>query len=286
VEEETEPASPVQGPILQRGDLILADLPPALAPYRDTLLKIAQPAWILECQPVAEVSRFVTHIGGTNPYLPTGRTWPQCEGCGRPLSFLWQVDFTDFGGVGTLVSQGLFQFFYCWFCFPFAGRDHGFVCRWYPGYNRAHAENEPQIACPDLEARHTGPYRVIPHSFLSLPDVFTHTNPVPDEVMSRSIGHGRTTVWSLYRRLLPQRALTQLGGYPTWIQPTDETPSCPVCRSDAVFVGALGTEDSDLLGGDAGYWYFFACMATPACHGMARPFMTSQMQLKSILRLS
>jgi hypothetical protein len=77
-------------------------------------------------------------------------------------------------------------------------------------------------------------------------------------------------------RLLENEKMSRVGGYPPWVQFRDETPNCPICETRAEFVGAIGSEDTNLIWGDSGYWYFFACKATPECHGLDRPLMASQ----------
>jgi hypothetical protein len=96
-------------------------------------------------------------------------------------------------------------------------------------------------------------------------------------VQNQRVGDGQQRLWSVYSftegLYLEAALLSRVGGYPPWVQHEDDTPRCPICGAWATFVGAVGSEETGLLWGDAGYWYIFACRATPACRGLADPLM-------------
>jgi uncharacterized protein YwqG len=249
-------------------------LHPALAPYRDALEGVVKPAWLVRCQAVDSVSRFVTHVGGTTPYVPLDDGWPLCDGCGRPLEFIWQINFSEFQG-HTFAGQGLFQFFYCWDCFPLPpDTDEGLACRWYSDINRSAAQAE----CP-YQPRYK-PFQVSIEPFLSVPGKFSPENPIPDDVQDEMVSPEDGRLWAVYsftpEFYLEKELISRVGGYAPWVQFNDETPTCPACGNRAEFVAAIGSDDTDLLWGDSGYWYFFACKATPECQGLAAPLMASQ----------
>lgn len=264
-------------------DLTLPPLHPALEKYRADLEKVARPAWLLRCHKTEAVSRFETHVRGDTPFMPVEEGWPLCDKCGEPMAFVWQIDLSDFHGVGTLVDRGLFQFFYCWDCFGLAPYDEfGYTCRWYPDFDAQDVRNVPQLDAPyegTSAPGEAGPLRVEIEPFLSVPGKYCLENPIPKEALNEMIGdEGR--LWSIYSftegLYMEQEMISRVGGYPPWVQFEDDTPQCPVCGTYAEFVGAIGGHDTGLIWGDSGYWYFFACQATPECGGMARPLMVAQ----------
>lgn len=262
-------------------ELTLPVLHAALAPYRAALQAAAKPAWLLRCREAETVSRYETHVGGTMPFLPVAAGWPVCDKCGEPLDFIWQVDFADFQGAGTFATRGLFQFFYCWDCFAFP-QDGGFgyASRWYPDFDAQQMRDEIQldtprqvVASPDC----IGPLNVDCVPFLSVPGKSDAENPIPHETLNTRVGEKGRRLWSVYSftegLYLEKQLISRIGGYPPWIQFEDDTPQCPVCGAYATFVGAIGSDDTGLRWGDSGYWYFFACTATPACRGLSEPLM-------------
>lgn len=263
-------------------DLALPPLHPALEPYRSALREIARPAWLLKCDKVDTVSRFETHIGGATPFVPAKDGWPICDKCGKPLTFVWQVDFADFAGIGSFTDRGLFQFFYCWDCFAWPpSEQYGCVRRWYPDFAADRMQEVAQVEAPreTIESRRTvEPCRVDRVPFLSVPAVSSPENPIPREAQNQMVSDEDGRLWSVHSFTegfyLERQLISRIGGYPPWIQYEDDTPDCPACGRRAEFIGAIGSEDTGLLWGDSGYWYFFACSATASCYGLARPLMT------------
>jgi len=265
-------------------DLALPPMHSALKKYRADLQEVMKPAWLLKCSKAESISRFQTHIGGNTPFVPVEDGWPVCDKCGKPLEFIWQVDFADFGGVGTFVNQGLLQFFYCWDCFAWPPHEtFGYACRWYPDFSTRRVQNIAQMEAPSQvaeSARGVGPFRVDVVPFLSVPGKFCLENPIPKSAQNKIVSKEEGRLWAIYSFTkgfyLEDEMISRVGGYPPWVQFEDDTPRCPVCGAWAEFVGAIGSGDTGLIWGDSGYWYFFACRATAGCHGLARPLMVRQ----------
>ncbi len=263
--------------------LRLPPLHPALIPYRTALENIAKPAWLLRCHPTAEASPFQTHVGGLTPFVPVVDGWPVCKKCQRPLSFIWQVDFADFQGVGTYARQGLFQFFYCWECAPIPPDDKfGYVCRWYPNFSPQPAEYVALLPTPPqlVESEwKVGPFSVEVIPFLSVPGKFAVENPIPEAIQKQMVPREGRPLWAIYTATaglhLEDERISRVGGYAPWIQ-YPAPPKCPVCKKPAEFVAAIGSDDTGLIWRDSGYWYFFACRATARCPGLAKPLMVTQ----------
>jgi uncharacterized protein YwqG len=265
-------------------DLVLPPLHPALEKYREKLQAVAKPAWLLKCSKTDSVSRFQTHFLGTTPFAPVQDGWPVCGACGKPLEFVGQIDFEAFRGIGAFAGRGLFQFFYCWKCFPHPPKDNfGFASRWYPNFQAEGMLQVPQLDAPYPPADtawRTGPLRVDIVPFLSVPGKFSPENPISREAQNEMVSKEDGRLWSVYSSTkgfyLEGEMISRVGGYPPWVQFRDETPHCPVCNTRAEFVGAIGSDDTHLIWGDSGYWYFFACQATAACRGLASPMMAAQ----------
>jgi uncharacterized protein YwqG len=264
--------------------LELPPLHPVLEPFRPALEQSAKPAWLLKCHTIPSVSRYHTHIAGTTPFVPQYLDWPTCSQCAQPLEFIWQVNFADFGGIGSFADQGLFQFFYCWQCFPLSSEGPGWACRWFADFDPLQAEDIPQALCPYAHEFGTvdrlGPYAVEIVPFLSFPAKFSNENPIPFDMQNEMVSKEDGCLWAVYSftkgLYLEDQMLSRIGGYPPWVQFQEETLDCPTCGQRAEFVGAIGSDDTNLVWGDSGYWYFFACKATPACQGLSKPLMASQ----------
>jgi uncharacterized protein YwqG len=270
-------------PETHRG-LALPPLHPALEPYRAELQEAAKPAWLLRCHQAQTVSRVQTHIGGTTPFAPVEDGWPSCGRCAEPLGFVWQVDFADSHGIGAFADRGLFQFFYCWGCFAMPSYDEfGWACRWYPDFDAQQMQSAAQLDAPygsEDAAGRVGPFGVELVPFLSVPGKFSDENPIPRDAQNQMVSEEDGRLWAVYSFTegfyLEDAMISRVGGYPPWVQFRDETPDCPVCGARAEFVAAIGSDETDLVWGDSGYWYFFACKATPQCHGLAKPLMAFQ----------
>jgi hypothetical protein len=268
--------------------LVLPQLHPALEPYRSVLEKSMKPAWRLMCHQVDAIERTTTHIGGFTPYVPVQRGWPHCESCLDPLSFIWQLNFAEFAAA-TFATQGLFQFFYCWRCAPLPGLndeyDFATLCRWYPDFRSDVAATVSQVPCPYLkeltpdQVELAKPCQVDIIPFLSVPSAVSDDHPIPQEVQVELLNAAGETFYRLYNRtpgLYLRDYLSQVNGYPVWVQDNDETPRCPLCGGRAELVGAVGSDETNLIWGDTGYWYIFACQFTEQCGGLNNPLMASQ----------
>jgi uncharacterized protein YwqG len=267
------------------GELSLPVLHSTLEQYRADLEAVAMPGWELNCRKVNAVSRFETHLGGVTPFVPISKGWPHCDKCGEKLHFVWQVDFADFGGAGSFAERGLFQFFYCWRCLAVPPDEYGYSCRWYPEFDAEQAGDVLQMDSPyeaNIASYHLpiGPCVFDNVRFLSVPSIGSKKNPIPLGALNAPVGDEGKSLWEIYyatREFRFEGKMTsRIAGYPPWVQFRDETPACCVCSKRAEFVGAIGSDDTDLIWGDSGYWYFFACTATPECHGLHKPLMAHQ----------
>ncbi len=266
--------------------LVFPQFLPEFDPYRALLEASVKPAWRLQCHQVDTISRTVTHIGGFTPYVPVDMGWPHCPACGNALNFIWQINFAEFAAA-TFTSQGLFQFFYCWSCFPLPGDPYAFdaLCRWYSDFTSNEAELLPQVPCPYVDelppdqSELARPYQVERIPFLSVPSAVSLDHPVPQELQDQPLNPEGETFYELYNEttgLYLRECVSQVGGYPNWVQDTDETPHCPICGKRGELVVAVGSDDTSLIWGDTGYWYIFACKRTDKCLGLNRPLMASQ----------
>jgi len=258
-------------------------LHPALERYRADLEAVAKPAWLLRCHEVTAVSRSKTQFGGVTPFAPIHHGWPRCDKCGEKLHFVWQVNFADFDG--SFTRRGLFQFFYCWRCNAAPLEGFGYSCRWYPEFEAQGAGDIPQLDSPyevNMASYHLpiGPCAVDVVPFLSVPSIVNPENPIPQAAWYDQVGEKEGELWRVFSSTKEfyqeGEMMSRIGGYPPWIQYQDETPACPVCGKRAEFVGAIGSTGTNLIWGDSGYWYFFACRATPGCHGLDKPIMAHQ----------
>jgi uncharacterized protein YwqG len=263
--------------------LSLPILHPALERYRADLEKVAKSAWLLKCRKVNAVARFETHFGGVTPFAPTNDGWPCCDKCGQKLHFIWQVNFAEFENF--FINKGLFQFFYCWRCNVVPPANYGYACRWYPTFETSLTNDMPQLNSPyeiNMAPYHLpiGPCAVDVVPFLSVPGKFSLENPIPKKAQNEIVSKKDGRLWSVYsftRGLyLEHEMISRIGGFPPWVQFRDETPNCPVCGTRSEYFGAIGSDDTDLIWGDSGYWYFFICKATSKCYGMDRPLMAFQ----------
>lgn len=265
----------------------LPALHPALEPYRATLERIGKPACLIRFTAAALPPRAHTHLGGTTPFLPMPQSWPVCTGCSHPLSFVWQVNFADFAETPAFEQKGLLQFFYCFDCMPMPfgwnEPDPGqWECRWLPDFDAERQGSLPQAECPYADYRDEDRFpawqgmvaRLVP--FLSVPSEFNTEPHIPASVMEAAMGDmHRWEPDDAGEGTFPSAPfLSRIGGYVPWVQSDDATtPRCPHCGNPAEFVGAIGSGETELLWGDSGYWYFFACRKTATCNGLAEPLL-------------
>src|SRR5215216_2278958 len=129
--------------------LPLPQLHAALEPYNEQLMEAAKPAWLLNAHEGDTPKYTESHFSGVKPYAPRDEGWPYCEGCKERLSFTCQINFAEFSGSQMFRESGLFQFFYCWNCFPVSREDLAleqvFCCRWYPNFDEATALAQEQV---------------------------------------------------------------------------------------------------------------------------------------------
>src|SRR4051812_39031118 len=237
--------------------LSMPPLHAALEPYRAELEQAMEPAWLLNAYNADTVSRAETQFLGTTPYVPASEGWPRCKQCGQMLEFVCQINFAEFAGSGMFVEHGLFQFFYCWECFPITHEEvaagAALQCRWYPQFDECDAEDTEHavfVATDDRYPYDTVPKRVRPTPFLSFPDLFNSDHPLAsiklnlggdDEDDVELLGEWAELSdqlkqllkvlpgspvevdgereFDVQRSLLPTKDyISQLGGYPVWIQ--------------------------------------------------------------------
>lgn len=276
-------------------NLRLPELHPALEPYRAQLEAVAKPAWLLNAHRVEVTSPTETQFDSVSPFVPAEQGWPLCSHCGDPLSLVCQVNFGQFSGSGMFTKKGLFQFFYCWNCFPpyseeispnvfeegYPGyipmelleKQLGIAFRWYADFDEATAATVPQAESP-FKGAIVGADAISPVPYLSVPDRVDEADPLADVDFEES--NPDDYEWDIRDSVLPTKeCISQLGGYPVWVQNYD-TPLCPACGNRSELVVAVGSGDTGLIWGDTGYWYVFACKATPKCKGLEYPLMLGQ----------
>lgn len=239
-----------------------------LRPFGAKIAETVRPAWLVRAERAENPSPFESHFGGRTPFVPEGPGWPECPVCKGPAAHLWQVDLKATG------SSGLFQVFACLGC----PKDEGsindrFVFRHYPDF-------DPSAGVKLIQAPAGAPAeigsRAIIEPFLSVPSANSKDCAIRerrDEMVLADPKEGEERrLWAVYNFteefVIEEPLQSRIGGHPPWIQPAEPPPPCPVCGAEQAFVGAIGSDDTDILYGDSGYFNFFTCTATPRCPGL------------------
>jgi hypothetical protein len=152
--------------------------------------------------------------------------------------------------------------------------QQGLCCRRYPDFDEKVVGDIEHAECPYIDDKFKldPPLAVNPTAVLSTPNwsdaehPLAEIDPCPEDDYDCYHFEISTSV------IPTKHEISQLGGYPVWVQ-GDHTPLCPICGRRSLFVAAIGSHDTDVIWGDSGYWYFFACNVTDECFGLAKPLM-------------
>lgn len=82
---------------------------PLLKPYKQSIITAALPIAEIHLQEKKRLKSWVSKAGGT-PYLPIGSDYP-CHPDGAPLTFIFQVNFSEMPPLPNYPTQGILQFF-------------------------------------------------------------------------------------------------------------------------------------------------------------------------------
>jgi hypothetical protein len=202
--------------------------------------------------------KLATEVRFAGPsYAEAGEKAPVCDGCGKPLSFIFQFR----PGPDEKKSTGpLHCVFYCFNCMPI-GRPEEEKGQWLVRV----------YDTPTLEkfAGGTGVNKKLTPCSCSLtkvanlPDYETLENHYPEVAALCEEIDGEDPI-SAYEEAgveigCEMEPFTSIGGYPIWIQ-GEGTQVCPVCGKDAEFVAQIDSESgAGLMWGDAGCLYIFCC---------------------------
>ena len=195
-------------------------------------------------------------------YAESGDKAPICNGCGKPLSFVFQ--FKTEQDAKLKLSGALHVVYYCFDCVPI-GRPDDEKGQWLiKSYSEASA------------GKFVGGTGVNPlfkpclcsmQKVFVLPDYETIENDYP-EVAALCEELDPEDPVSVYEEEglevgCEMEPFTRVNGYPAWIQ-GQGTQVCPLCKHDMEFFAQVDSESAvDLMWGDAGCLYIFRCPKHP-----------------------
>lgn len=201
-----------------------------------------------------EDSGLLSHFGG-QPYFETGEQWPKSK-AGNPLGFVFQV----FNEAGTQLPENikLVQFYYDPESNAWDTEDDGWLVKIYEQLDTANIET---VAKP-AELEKTKFCQITFQSIKSLPDwegLDLHCPAASD--LSAEINDDEP--WEAYNLLAEKLtgndvddSLTQLGGYPKWVQ-GETTYEDSNGNSLPLLFQIDSEENADIMWGDAGMVYVF-----------------------------
>ncbi len=187
--------------------------------------------------------RFRSKFSGL-PFWPEQSEWPLCSGCGKPLTFVFQLHGGDvpgrFPGLPHMLSL-----FYCFSCNPWWDVDgKGFFLGLLPLGD-----------LPLLPAKKTPMKPILPTRTVRL---------VPEEdfphILDRSGSEGLTPdERELLSRKFPVRTSSKVGGWPAWENAPD-FPACRFCGGETAFWGQISSgEPHGFVFGQNGRLFLFRC---------------------------
>lgn len=205
-------------------------------------------------------------FGGT-PFGIQSDTWPVCEECSRPLSFICQVDLRQTVLAGSFPFD-LFQFFHCRPCYPWGDEDEGKQQWLIRTYVAPESLEAAALSVPD-DPHALPECQVLLRPSRFLPDWLAAENLCPEaiEIATTIEPHGDPIgvyeraalkiIGETHKTEKTQREMSRIGGYPDSIQGD-------VLETPAMFLAQIGSEEAaDLMWGDAGSVYLFVCDTSP-----------------------
>ena len=216
------------------------------------LIRTATKLEVLPASRPPENSQMVSHFGG-NPYFEKGESWPKTDN-GNHLAFIFQIFNTP--ELELPESIALVQFYYDWEEFPWETSSEGWLVKIYKKVNQ---DMVGFIATPStLE---TAKYCLINCSATnSLPDwegIDLHSPPAS----KLSCALDENEPWDSYDQVVEkligeQDYLSQLGGYPKWVQ-GEETPNDSNGNPMKLLFQIDSEDNAGLMWGDVGLIYVF-----------------------------
>lgn len=199
-----------------------------------------------------------TRFAGS-PYAEKGDEAPVCQGCGKPLTFIFQYRDSynkDMEGKGELHSV-----YYCFDCTPI-GRAEEEKGQWAV---ITHKEPEASKFVEQKEnvSKIFKPTSCCLSNAFLLPDYETIENNFPEiaELCEEIDGDDPLSAYEDAGNEIDclMEPSTTLGGYPIWIQ-GEGSQVCPKCGGEVELAVQIDSEEAvDLMFGDAGCLYVFRC---------------------------
>jgi uncharacterized protein YwqG len=218
----------------------------------DPLIRTATKLEVLPASRPPENSQMLSHFGG-HPYFEKGESWPKTNK-GDHLAFIFQIFNTP--ELELPENIALIQFYYDWEEFPWETSSDGWLVKIYKKVNQDKLEF---IVTPStLE---TSKYCLINCSATkSLPDwegIDLHS--LTASKLSCVLDENEP--WDSYDQVVEkligeQDYLSQLGGYPNWVQ-GEETPTDGDGNPMKLLFQIDSEDNAGLMWGDVGLIYVF-----------------------------
>lgn len=206
----------------------------------------------LQEAPQPQESQLRSHFGG-QPYFEEGEQWPTGNS-ENPLSFIFQIFNTPELGLPNSIQ--LIQFYYDWKAFPYTTNEDGWKVKIYKNLNKDKTISINQPA--DLKT--TRYCEVSSFASESLPDwegIEINHQDIANSIREVVLDSPKETYEEVMEGLTGgPSCISQLGGYPSWIQ-GEQTPRDKTRRPMKLLFQIASEEDADIMWGDCGLIYVF-----------------------------
>jgi uncharacterized protein YwqG len=227
----------------------------------DRLRPLARRCAIASLRPRTGLALTDSKFGGL-PYAEEGDDWPVCK-CGMPMAFICQMDVRT-AGLSEELGLGFFTFFYCHACSSW-GDDAVPQTTWtVRTYGAADKAKGVEIAPDgDIDEGHLAAECAIEwRAAQSLPDWDDICDLDPD-IVETCNELNSASPWEAYDEASQSitgawpDTVTQLGGFPEWIQGAEMPPGFRL-------LAQIDSEDkANLMWGDVGRVYLFVSESDP-----------------------
>lgn len=193
---------------------------------------------------------------GGPAYAEKDSAVPICKSCGKPLSFVFQ-----FRENSIEKSGGLLQFFYCFSCLPWGGKDED--GQWLVRYFASPANDKFVFENAGTADESIKPSLATINKVKMLPD-FESLEEENHQVIGLCEEVDPDDPWDVYEEACMVMGceiepFSSVGGYPIWIQGVTAR-KCPLCKEEMKFVAQIDSvPEAELMWGDAGCVYLFRC---------------------------
>lgn len=230
------------------GSISIEDLEKLIVP----LIRAATKIEVQSASMPPKNAHLLSHFGG-QPYFEKGEKWPMTRS-GRNMQFIFQV----FNEEGLELPQEikLIQFFYDWEEFPWDTTDDGWLVKIYKELDVKNIVNIPRPAELDESKYCAIKFKPIK----ALPD-WEGIDAACDKASAVSCALNSEEPWDAYenavKRLVGEEDyLSQLGGYPKWVQ-GESTPKNKNGEHMKLLFQIDSEENAELMWGDVGLVYVF-----------------------------